>query len=38
MRKFRKIAKDLYRYYGVSGKDIAEKTERYYSLLGVLSM
>lgn len=34
---FRKIAKDLYLYYGVSEDDIREKTERYSSLLAVLS-
>ena len=34
---FQKISKDLYSYYGVSEKDIEEKTERYLSLLCVLS-
>lgn len=34
---FQKISKDLYSYYGVSEKDIKEKTERYLSLLCVLS-
>lgn len=38
MRCFRKIAKDLYLYYGVSEKDIVNQTERYLSLLGILSM
>lgn len=37
MKCFRKIAKDLYIYYGVSENDISKKTERYFSLLGVLS-
>lgn len=34
---FQRITKDLYSYYGVSEKDIEEKTERYLSLLCVLS-
>ncbi len=34
---FQEITKDLYTYYGVSEKDIEEKTERYLSLLCVLS-
>lgn len=34
---FRKIAQDLYIYYGVNEDDIREKTERYSSLLAVLS-
>ena len=38
MKDFRKIAVDLYLYYGVSEKDIIEKSERYLSLLTVLSM
>lgn len=38
MKRFRKIAKDLYAYYGVSENDISKKTERYLSLLGILSM
>lgn len=38
MKHFQKIAKDLYVYYGVSEADISQKTERYFSLLGVLSM
>lgn len=37
-KHFRKIAKDLYLYYGVSENDISQKTERYLSLLGVLSL
>ncbi len=37
MRKFKKIAKDLYIYYGVSENDISKKTERYLSLLSILS-
>ena len=38
MKRFRAIAKDLYIYYGVSENDIRQKTERYLSLLSVLSM
>lgn len=38
MKCFQKIAKDLYIYYGVSEDDIRNKTERYLSLLSVLSM
>lgn len=38
MKYFQTIAKDLYTYYGVSENDIAKKTERYLSLLGVLSL
>ncbi len=38
MKYFKKIAKDLYVYYGVSENDISKKTERYLSLLGILSM
>ncbi len=38
MKCFQKIAKDLYIYYGVSEDDIKNKTERYLSLLSVLSM
>ncbi len=38
LKYFRKTAKDLYIYYGVSEDDIRDKTERYYSLLGVLSI
>ncbi len=34
--RFQAINKDLYTYYGVSEQDIAEKSERYLSLLGVL--
>lgn len=33
---FQAINKDLYTYYGVSEKDIAENSVRYLSLLGVL--
>jgi len=35
---FRKVTKDLYIYYGVSENDVRQKTERYLSLLNVLSM
>ena len=38
MKQMKKIAKDLYCYYGVSEKDIRQKTERYHSLLAILSM
>ena len=37
MKCFQKIARDLYIYYGVSEDDIRNKTERYFSLLSVLS-
>lgn len=37
MKQFEKILRELYVYYGVSEKDIAEKTERYLCLLSVLS-
>ncbi len=36
VKRFQVITKDLYTYYGVSEKDISEKSERYLSLLGVL--
>jgi len=38
MKHFRKIAKDLYLYYGVSEDDINNRTRRYLSLLGILSI
>lgn len=38
MKFFQRITKDLYIYYGVSENDISQKTERYLSLLGVLSL
>lgn len=31
-----KIIKDLYRYYGVTRKDIEEKSDRYKELVAVL--
>ena len=37
MKQAMTIARDLYLYNGVSEKDIQERTERYYALLGVLS-
>ena len=37
MKKMDRIQKDLYLYYGVSGEDIRQKTERYHSLLAALS-
>jgi len=36
-KRFEKIAKDIYLYYGVSEEDIRNKTERYHSLVTVLS-
>lgn len=38
MKYFQTIAKDLYTYYGVSEEDICQKSQRYMSLLSVLSM
>lgn len=38
MKQFHKIAKDLYIYYGVTEDDIRNKTERYSSLVAILSM
>lgn len=37
MKRFKKIAKDLYLHYGVEEQDIRDKTERYKALLAVLS-
>lgn len=37
MKKRRKIARDLYKYYGVSQEDIRCKTRRYLSLVAALS-
>lgn len=37
MKKFKKIARDLYGYYGVTEEDIINKTERYSSLVTSLS-
>ena len=37
MKKFKKIARDLYSYYGVTEEDIINKTERYSSLVTSLS-
>lgn len=37
MKKFKKIARDLYSYYGVTEKDIKNKTKRYSSLVTNLS-
>ena len=37
MKQFKKIARDLYLYYGVSEEDIRNKTDRYHSLLATLS-
>lgn len=38
MKQMKKIAKDLYLYYGVSEEDIRNKSERYHSLLATLSI
>ena len=38
MKRMKEIAKDLYLYYGVSEEDIRQKSERYHSLLAILSM
>ena len=37
VKQFQKISKDLYIYYGVSEDDIKKKTERYLSMITVLS-
>lgn len=37
MKKLKKIAQDLYLYYGVSEEDIKNKTKRYSALLAALS-
>ena len=37
MKRFKKISKDLYIYYGVNEDDIKKKTERYLSLVTALS-
>ena len=33
MKNFKKIARDLYGYYGVTEEDVINKTERYSSLV-----
>ena len=38
MKRFQKMARDLYQFYGVSEEDIRNKTERYHSLLATLSI
>ena len=38
VKKFNCIYKDIYRYYGVSARDIMEKTERYEDVVHTLSM
>ena len=38
MKQMKAIARDLYLYYGVSEEDIQQKSERYHSLLAILSM
>ena len=38
MNQMKAIARDLYLYYGVSEEDIQQKSERYHSLLAILSM
>lgn len=37
MKNMKKIAKELYMYYGVSREDIQNKTKRYLALLAILS-
>lgn len=37
-RRFRKIYRDIHRYYGVTETDIAEETQRYKELLTTLAM
>lgn len=37
MKKLRKVARELYLYYGVSQEDIRNRTKRYSSLLTTLS-
>ena len=37
-KQFDRIYKDIYRYYGVSKDDIAQKSERYDEVVRVLSM
>lgn len=36
MRKFKKIAEDLYRFYGVSAADIQNRSARYTALVSAL--
>lgn len=36
--RFKKIYRDVYKYYGVSEEDIANNTERYQNLLRTLAM
>ena len=38
MKQLKEVAKDLYLYYGVSEDDIRNKSERYHSLLAILSI
>ena len=38
MKQLKKIARDLYIYYGVSEEDIRKRTERYSALLAILSV
>lgn len=38
MKQMKKLAKDLYLYYGVSEEDIRQKSERYHALLATLSI
>lgn len=33
MRRLQKIANSIYRYYGVTEKDIEQKTERYEAMV-----
>lgn len=36
MKRFQRIYKDVYRYYGVSNEDIKDKSERYEQLIRIL--
>lgn len=38
MKQLKKIAQDLYLYYGVTEEDIKNKSERYSSMLAILSV
>ena len=37
MRKFHRIFKDVYRYYGVTAEDIKNKTKRYEQVIRALT-
>lgn len=38
IKQMKEIARDLYLYYGISEEDIRNKSERYHSLLAILSI